>query len=125
MCDVAIGKNRVRGNLKKYHIHTGIDGTICDLTLKRLVPSWRPGVGKWYFGNEQNDFFAWFPSVPYGEMSGTIAYKGKPRKVKGSGYHDHNWGNIAMSELWNNWWWSRSQLGDYTNIAIELITHKT
>jgi len=123
-CDVVIGKNRVTGNLKEYHIYTNIDGRICDLKLKRSVPSWRPGVGKWYFGKEEKDYFGWFPSVPYGEISGTITYKGKIRKVKGSGYHDHNWGNIAMSKIWNNWWWSRSQIGGYTNMAIELTTTK-
>jgi len=123
-CDIVLGKNSVNGDLKTYTLHTEIDDTKCDLEFKRLVPSWRPGTGKWYFGKDEDKYFAWFPSVPYGSVKGTMTYNGKKHVVKGSGYHDHNWGNVEMSKVWNNWWWSRSQIGGYTNLAVELITTK-
>jgi hypothetical protein len=39
------------------------------------------------------------------------------REVSGSGYHDHNWGNVSPASLFDGWWWGRGQTGKDTVIA--------
>lgn len=122
-CDIRIGGNAVSGDLTNYQIYASIDDLAVDLNLRRMVPSWRPGNGHVYFGEEKTQkYFAWLPSVPNGEMTGTISYNGETHSVQGSGYHDHNWGNAALSSLLKNWWWTRVQVDDYTLIGAELRT---
>ena len=35
----------------------------------------------------------------------------------GVGYHDHNWGDMAMHKLINHWYWGRAQAGAYSIVA--------
>jgi hypothetical protein len=42
------------------------------------------------------------------------------RQVTGSGYHDHNWGNVAPANLFDNWWWGRGRIGGYTIVAADI-----
>lgn len=120
-CDVNIGKSRIVGDLKNYEIHVESDTMNADIVLKGGVPAWRPATGHIFFGEDEQKYFAWLPSVPYGTVAGTISVNGKQRAVRGSGYHDHNWGNILLGKALNNWWWSRAQFGDYTIITSEMI----
>lgn len=120
--DVTMGENYGYGDLSTYIIHVQIDDVTVDLELNRTVPSWRPGNGFVYFGRNQEKYFAWLPSVPNGDINGTISYNGVERQVSGSGYHDHNWGNTAMNALFRNWWWTRGEVDGYTFISAELRT---
>jgi hypothetical protein len=45
---------------------------------------------------------------------------GVTRQVTGSGYHDHNWGNVSPANLFDNWWWGRGRIGDHTIIASDI-----
>lgn len=121
--DVTMAENYGYGDLDEYVIHAVIDDIAVDLTLRRTAPSWRPGTGFTYFGHQQAEYFAWLPSVPNGDINGTLTYGGVEREVSGSGYHDHNWGNTPMNSVYRNWWWTRGQVGDYTFIAAELRTN--
>jgi hypothetical protein len=38
-------------------------------------------------------------------------------RASGSGYHDHNWGDVPMQTLMHNWYWARASVGPYTVIA--------
>jgi hypothetical protein len=38
-------------------------------------------------------------------------------RASGSGYHDHNWGDVPMQTLMRNWHWARASVGPYTMIA--------
>ena len=120
--NVKMGPNYLRGNLRNYELYfKSEDSSIeINLNLRRIVPSYRPGNGYWYFGN--NEYFAWFVAVPHGEVTGEFTYGGVTRKVEGTGYHDHNWGNVSFSKLFKNWWWGRAQLDDYTVITAEIRT---
>ncbi len=121
-CDVKIGENFCKGDLTEYKIFAKIKGLEVNLKLKRTVPSWRPGNGYLYFGKEYEKYFAWLPSVPEGDISGSMIYGGKKHSVKGTGYHDHNWGNTSVSKLLKKWWWARAKAGEYTIIAVEMIS---
>ena len=118
MCDVKIGESFCKGDLNKYQIFAKTKTLSVNLTLTGKTKAWRPGTGHIHFGKEQKDFFAWLPSVPEGEISGTISIEGKTQEVSGSGYHDHNWGNIIVADLLKNWWWGRVQCEEYTVIAV-------
>jgi hypothetical protein len=134
-CDVRIGQNWVRGNLHNYQLHIEIDNppaefqdeptdaahTSVDLIFTGLVPAWRPGTGKTYFG-DLDHYFAWLPSIPYGMVEGTLTYDGQTRLVNGTGYHDHNWGNVGLNDVMDHWYWGRAHISDYTLIYVEQVT---
>jgi hypothetical protein len=118
--NVQIGPHSFKGNLQTYAIHvdaTETGGVGCDLTLHRRVASYRPATGYIKAGDR---FFAWFVAVPEGAVAGTLTADGATRPVTGSGYHDHNWGNVSPADLFDNWWWGRGRSGDHTIIASDI-----
>jgi hypothetical protein len=123
-CNVQIGKNYFRGNLKNYEIHCEDEEMNLTAQIERTTESWRPQTGHLEFGAEKKDYFAWLVPVPKGEVNLTYNYKGELKSLTGSCYHDHNWGNRSMIELFNHWYWSRAEIGPYTVIASEMIAEK-
>jgi predicted secreted hydrolase len=119
-CDVKIGANTATGDLATYSCHADEDGLAADLVFTGTVPTWRPGVGKYYFGRDYAKYFGWLPAIPYGSVSGTLTYNGKTVAVAGSGYHDHNWGNVSLASVMNYWYWGRMHTGDYTAIFVQM-----
>lgn len=118
--DVRIGSNRFEGDLERYTIHVDpneLQGVGCDLVLERRVKSYRPGTG---FMGSGEEFFAWVVAVPEGEISGTVTVDGKTDTFRGSGYHDHNWGNVAPWDLMRNWWWGRGEVNGKTVVMSEM-----
>lgn len=125
-CDVRIGKNYFRGGLDKYEIHveSEMEGYCIDLVMDRTADSWRPGWdGLNIYGSEAS-VLGWFVAVPQGTADVTIDFKGEKKTLKGSVYHDHNWGNIGLPILYNHWYWARTQIGSYTVICSHLICSK-
>ncbi|NRB37689.1 MAG: hypothetical protein HRU20_04375 [Pseudomonadales bacterium] len=122
--NVTMGPNFAYGDLDNFVIHAEFAqaGVVVDFNLERTTPSWRPANGHWYFNRDKSEFFAWLPSVPKGKISGELTVFGQKQQVQGSGYHDHNWGNANMSDLFSNWWWSRGDIDGKTVIAAELRT---
>jgi predicted secreted hydrolase len=41
--------------------------------------------------------------------------------VQGTGYHDHNWGNLPLPSVMDHWTWGRAHVGGYTLIFVEQI----
>jgi hypothetical protein len=118
--DVKIGPHQFKGDLDTYFIHVDpaqTGGVGCDLTLRRRVASYRPATGYIEAGKQ---FFAWLVPVPEGAVTGTVTADGVIRQVTGSGYHDHNWGNVSPAKLFDNWWWGRGRSGEHTIIASEI-----
>ena len=117
-CNVRIGVNSFSGNLHDYTIHVDIDSLKADITLHRTVSSWRPNTGFINFQNgKDSHYFAWLPSVPQGNVNGTVTVSGRSIAIKGVGYHDHNWGDVSMLKLIHDWYWGRAQVGNYSVIA--------
>jgi hypothetical protein len=107
--DVQLGPHSFKGDLETYAIHvdaTDTGGVGCDLTLRRRVASYRPGTGYIEAGDR---FFAWLVAVPEGAVAGTLTADGVTRQVTGSGYHEHNWGNVSPANLFENWWWGAAK----------------
>ncbi len=122
-CNVQVGQNWVKGDLQTYFLHVETETACADLTFTSLVPPWRPGAGKSYFG-DLNHYFAWLPAIPHGQVEGTLSYDGRKHYVAGTGYHDHNWGNIGLNEVMDHWYWGRAHIGEYTLIYVEQIGAK-
>ena len=123
-CDVHIGPSWVRQSQEDgdwvYELHAETASLAADLTFTGVVPPWRPGAGKSYFGDMEH-YFAWLPAIPFGTVAGRLVYEGREHVVKGTGYHDHNWGNVALPSVMDHWYWGRAQVGDYTLIFVEQI----
>lgn len=130
-CDVKIGPHHVTGDLKNYHLYINPDkdmnGIGLDLTLESQSSPWRPGTGYYDFGSDKKGnpkYFTWLPVVPKGKIHGTLSYQGNTVEVSGYGYHDHQWGNIEQTLVFNNWLWGRQNFGDYSILVFDLITCK-
>jgi hypothetical protein len=116
-CDVRIGDCQFSGDLQNYNIRFKNQKVDAVVTLKRNVPSWRPGTGYIYFGNQSEYYFAWLPAVPEGDVSADVTIDGQTKRYTGTGYHDHNWGNISMLSVIHHWYWGRAKVGDYQVIS--------
>ncbi len=123
-CDVRIGDNYFRGNLDEYEIHFEDEDLNITAKVTRTAESWRPKTGHMEFGEDAKDYFAWVVSVPAGKVDFAYTYKGEKFHLQGSCYHDHNWGNRNMVDLFNHWYWSRAEIGPYTIIASEMVAEK-
>jgi hypothetical protein len=118
--DVRIGQSHFEGDLTRYHVTVdaqALGGLGCDLELTRRVASYRPGTGVLESGP---DFFAWVVPVPEGALSGTLTLDGHPTPFEGSGYHDHNWGNVPPWALLKNWWWGRGEVAGHTVVMAQM-----
>jgi hypothetical protein len=123
-CDVRIRDNWVCGDLRHYDLHAEHDGFAVDLEFTGSVPPWRPGTGKNYYDESLEHYFGWLPSIPYGKVEGNLTYDGKKHRVSGTGYHDHNWGNVDLNVVMSHWYWGRAHVGDYSLIFVEMNTVK-
>lgn len=121
-CDVCIGSNWVRGDLHHYELHVEMDDMAADLVFTGRVPPWRPGVGKTYYAQDLSRYFAWLPAIPFGDAEGTLTYDGQTHAVKGSGYHDHNWGNVDLRAVISHWYWGRAHVGNFYTIFVEVVS---
>ena len=115
--DVHIGENRFTGDLHNYQIQATADDISIDVTLKGEVPPWRPSTGYMLFGQDRSLEFAWLPSVPEGDVTGSYSIGGEKHETTGIGYHDHNWGNVGLMQIVHDWYWARGQAGPYSVIA--------
>jgi hypothetical protein len=122
--DVRLGDNVFSGDLHTYRIAAAAEGISVDLTLVGTVPPWRPGTGVMLFGAERDKEFAWLPSVPEGTVTGAYTVDGARRQVTGVGYHDHNWGNVALPSIVHDWYWARGKAGPFSVIASYITAAK-
>lgn len=123
-CDVRIGRCYFRGNLREYEIYYRDETTEARVTLQSGVPPWRPETGHIFFGGNDEHYFAWLPSVPEGKVTVEITRNGTTVRKRGTGYHDHNWGNINMRKVMHHWYWGRARIGDYQVITSYIWAEK-
>lgn len=123
-CNVKIGKSYIIGDLKNYKIHFENENVQADISLEGTVPAWRSKCGSILFGNQEEYEFAWLPAVPEGNVKAEVTVNGKKKNYEGYGYHDHNWGNVSILKLMNNWYWGRAKIGPYTVITAWITAEK-
>jgi hypothetical protein len=116
-CDVKMGDNRVFGEPPLYKLHFLADGLGGDLVFENLVQGYRtPPDGTTYFSMNPLIYMGWTIAQPRARVKGKLTVDGKEMIVNGTGYHDHNWGNIGIGELYDYWYWGRIFLPEHTLI---------
>ncbi len=116
-CDVRIGECYCHGDLSHYEVVFRGKTISARLTLDGTIPAWRSQTGSIFFGDKEEHYFAWLPAVPEGIAVADVSYDGGELHLTGSGYHDHNWGNVSMMQLMHHWYWGRAKIGDYKVIS--------
>lgn len=106
------------------HYENEEQGIRYDFTLTPTVPMWRPQTGHIYFGEKDEKYFAWFVGAPSGTIEADLTVNGKTKHLKGTGYHDHNWGNCPMQDVMDHWYWCRVAVDGYTAIDCDIVSHK-
>jgi hypothetical protein len=122
--DVRIAGNRFSGDLHRYRITASVEEIEVDVTLVGQIPPWRPGTGYLLYGPKRDLEFAWLPAVPQGTVTASYRIGEETHATAGVGYHDHNWGNVGLMEIINDWYWARGQAGPYSVIAASITGHK-
>lgn len=105
-----------------YELYFNDEDIEFDIKMESILPMWRPDTAHWYFGDDKEHFFAWFVAQPSSKISGTLKTSNEEVHLEGTGYHDHNWGNIPMNEVINHWYWGRAKVGEYDVIAVDIIS---
>ena len=124
-CDVKIGECWCKGDLKHYDVVFKGKTMSATLSLDGTIPAWRSQSGSIFFGDDEEHYFAWLPAIPEGKAVADVTYDGgKTLHLEGSGYHDHNWGNISMLKLMHHWYWGRAKIGDYKVISSWITGEK-
>lgn len=121
-CEVRMNESYFIYNNGQYEIHFVKDDLEVDVVLKGNVRPWRPQTGHILFDNK--DYFAWLPSVPEGHVEVNFKTKEDVVKYTGTGYHDHNWGNIPMFFLMHHWYWGRARIGEYQAVTSYITAAK-
>jgi predicted secreted hydrolase len=115
-CDVKMGSSYLRqeNGLYKMSMHARNIG--CELTYKGILPGWKSGDGNFPGGALSRGWAGWVIPCPRAKVEGNLFIKGEEIKVTGEGYHDHNWGDIDLYDLFKGWYWGRLNDSRYTII---------
>ena len=122
--DIRVGEDYVTDNTRRYEIRA-IGRTAEGLrigmqtTLEGVLPGWKFGESKTVV--DGLDGFAWVVPLPRARCSGTLFLGDEAIPVVGTGYHDHNWGQISLSKLLAYWHWGRIYAGDLTCIFADVV----
>jgi len=123
-CEVRIGESRCEGDLHHYEVVFKGKTVSASLTLDGSIRAWRSQTGSIFFGDKEEHYFAWLPAVPEGRAVAEVSFEGRSLHLEGSGYHDHNWGNISMMKLMHHWYWGRAKVGPYTVISAWITAER-
>jgi len=124
-CDVAAGRNTIKGFYPEYRVNFEHENLACDLTFRNLLPGWTRGTGEIMFGKpEKNQVFGWVVAQPRAQVTGTISVDGVENEVTGLGYHDHNWGSGFLPLYVSHWIWGRLTTDRLTMIFADITTSR-
>ena len=120
--DVSVGDSYLKYVDGDYQLYFNDGSVEFSAFMKSTLPMWRPDTGHSYFGDKKENFMAWFVAQPSSDITANLTVDGVTKELKGTGYHDHNWGNISMDKIINHWYWGRAKVGEYNIIASDIIS---
>ncbi len=102
-------------------------GTANDVitgTPMRWDLSYQPALAPWFgislqsqVGHLQGDWMKWLVYMPSANVTGDLTLGNRTIKIRGRGYHDHNWGRWAFNDpKWN--WAQASQPEDGFSVTL-------
>ena len=107
------GKQVIKGYINKegklvYDLSFDVKNTSADLKFVSLTKGW--------MGNNPGRDM-WAVLLPRAKVTGTLKIDGDEIKVKGHGYHDHNW-DVRYAAAKNNlgWFWGKINFNNFTTI---------
>lgn len=92
-----------------------------ELTFWPRLPGWRAGTGHLFADEATGHHFDWVVPLPRAQVEGTLSIEGRPRAVRGTGYHDHNWGTLYLPAAFSRWTWGRVVDNEWTLIFGDLV----
>lgn len=114
--DVKFGERGfVRGTYPDYQVKMEHEKIGADLMFHFLSPPWKAPNDVWFplaFHDEVTKDGFYHLIMPSANVEGKIRVDDKVTNVKGKGYHDHQWGNIAFRDVISHWYWGRALSGD-------------
>ncbi|MFV0359506.1 hypothetical protein [Tropicimonas sp.] len=129
-CDLHIGKAYFTGDLETYRIH--FEGRndddvliVIDLEMESTCEPWRPATGQFVGDPSQSvdgdpPSFNWFCALPGARVKAKYRIGDQSYESEGTGYHDHNWGNVPMQAVVEQWYWGHGNVGPYTVVAYPI-----
>jgi len=124
-CRLELEGNTIRGGYPEWEVDLEHRGFAAHLRFRSELPGWALGSGELLFGSlEYPRVFGWAVPQPRAEVSGWLAYPGARVEVKGTGYHDHNWGNLAMPLYFSHWHWGRVFHPQATLVFADIATRR-
>ena len=64
----------------------------------------------------------WAVILPRADVTGKLFIEGEEIKVRGVGYHDHNWEVTAEAALNFGWYWGKINTNSYTIVWADILT---
>jgi len=98
-CDVKLGEQYCKDCGDYYELYTLIEGVGAKLKLNKQNHP--------YTSEGTPSPMPWTVAVPSADIEGELYKDGKIIQVKGTGYHDHNWGEKSVAGIMKNWYWGK------------------
>lgn len=112
-----MGNNRLKGSYPRWNIDFRQGDLGCNLVFESVTEGFKtPPDGLTYFTQQPAKWIGWVLAQPRARVTGNLILNGKEIPVTGVGYHDHNWGNTTLIEMYHHWYWGRIFLPEYTFI---------
>lgn len=89
-----------------------------ELTFTPTMPGFKLGDGAVRFDGKTA--LGWVVPMPRANVEGTVRVGAEERRVKGLGYHDHNWGELNLKDTMGYWYWGRVASKDLTLIYADV-----
>lgn len=105
----------VKGVYPDYQVKMDYENIGADLKFHFISPPWKAHQDIWFplaFYDEVTKDGFYHLIMPTADVEGKIRIGDKFSNVKGKGYHDHQWGNIAFRDVISHWYWGRALSGD-------------
>ncbi len=114
--DVRFGdRGFVRGTYPVYQVSMEHETIGANLKFQFATPGWKAHKDVWFplafYDEATKDEFSHL-IMPDADVEGEIRVGNKVTSVRGKGYHDHQWGNIAFRDVISHWYWGRAISGD-------------
>jgi hypothetical protein len=118
-CDVRSGGLTMRGDFTELQITGKVKDHEINVVFRQTATPLRPGSGYVFLGSTDT-FQGWFNAFPSATATGHVIIGGETIEIDGVGYHDHNYGNVPISEGYRGWFWARPSFKRYTTLALEV-----